>query len=383
MSEGQQDTVTAKELIKPVVFIDRETVRKYSPCLRRLLVGLTDQAYSSAVVCPPGVNVDPVTCPSVQVIQHPVFKTFLLFRQNKHILLESLEKFGPTVLHCYCRSKMNLTKKIAQQMNLPYVITFNSLLPKYCKPSVSSTHCGALIASSNKIVENLTDLYSRFSDQVEHINVSTFVEDTCACFSDPTQLASLVLAQRLDNSLDFDPLLSAVRHLAIDGYEFVLAVIGKGPAEREIHRRIRSLGLTQIVTVVPGMEPLRSVFSGADIFIHCQSGLECNSHLLEAMGVGMAVAACRDGVDDLLIEDQTAIFFDRQDELSIYNALKKLLGTREFAKQIALAGQTHLRKHHSVSRMTQALIQTYKKSQNWYKDKKTEVPDQQLTSVDA
>jgi glycosyltransferase involved in cell wall biosynthesis len=368
MLDKQADSVSSKETLRPAILIDRETAKKYSGPLQRLLIGLTDQAHPSVLVCPPSVNVDSVTCPSVEVIQHPMFKTRLLFCQNRSFLLSELEKFKPTILHCYCKSKTRLTRCVARRINIPYVITFNSLLSTVFKPIVSTRHCGALIASSNKIAENLAQTYSRFTDRIEHINMGTFVEDTCACFSETTRLASIVLAQRLDDTLEFEPLLSAVRHLAIDGYEFVLAVIGKGPAERNIHRRIRALGLTQIITIVPGIRPLRSVFAGADIFIHCQSSVECNSQLLEAMGVGMAVAACRDGVDDLLVEDQTAVFFDREDELSIYNALKKLLGTREFAKRIALGAQTHLRKHHSVSKMTQALINTYLKTQKWYKD---------------
>ena len=373
MSEKETDSAQDKEAFRPVILIDRETSKKYSASLRRLFVGLAEQSCPSALVCPPRVNADSIICPSVEVIQHPIFKARLLFRQNRAVLLSELEKFKPTILHCYCTSKARLTRSIARELNIPYVITFNSVLSKIFKPFVSSRHCGALIASSGKIADNLSSIYPRLGERVENINVGTFVEDTCACFSEPSRLASIVLAQRLDDTLEFEPLLSAVRHLAIDGYEFVLAIIGKGPAERDIHRRIRALGLTQIITIVPGIHPLRSVFAGADIFIHCRSGVECNSNLLEAMGVGMAVAACRDGVDDLLIEDQTAVFFDRQDELSIYNALKKLLGTREFAKRIALNAQTHLRKHHSVSKMTQALINTYIKTQQWYKGENNQV----------
>ena len=369
MSDKQADSApNNNEALRPAFFIDRETAKKHSASLRRLLIGLTDEGYPSALVCPPKLNADYLACPSVEIIRNPVFKTRLLFHQNKIVLLGELEKFKPTILHCYSKSKARLTGTIARQLNIPYVMTFNSVLSKVFKPAVSPYHCGALIGSSNKIAENLTEVYSGLGNRVEQVNIGTFVEDTCACFSEPRQLASMVLAQRLDDTLDFEPLLNAVRHLAIDGYEFVLAIIGKGPVERNVHRRIRNLGLTQVVTIVPGIRPRRSVFSGADIFIHCQSSVECNSNLLEAMGVGMAVAACRDGVDDLLVEDQTAIFFDRQDELSIYNALKKLLGTREFAKRIALGAQTHLRKHHSVSKMTQALINTYLKTQQWYKD---------------
>ncbi len=85
------------------------------------------------------------------------------------------------------------------------------------------------------------------------------------------------------------------------------------------------------------------------------------------MSVGMAVATARGGIDDLLIEDQTAVFFDPDDELRIYSALQKLFDQHDFARGLALAGQIHLRKHHSVSRMVDALVQTYRNAQQWYK----------------
>ena len=190
-----------------------------------MLVGLADRGYPFALVYPPGINLDSLICPGAELIDYPMFKTALLYRQNRRILLERLEKFKPSVLHCCCSNKAGLVKYVARKMNIPYVITFNAACTKLSAPSVSSSHCGALVGSSESIVANLTRNYSRLAERTEHINIGVFVEDTCACFSDPARLASIVIAQPLDNSLNFESLLSAIRHLAIDGYEFVLAII--------------------------------------------------------------------------------------------------------------------------------------------------------------
>lgn len=167
------------------------------------------------------------------------------------------------------------------------------------------------------------------------------------------------------------PFFSALRHLAIDGYEFLFALIGTGSAEKHIHEVIKAHGLSQVVTVIPGMQPLRELFAGADIYIRPQPTNEFNSYLMEAMSVGMAVAACRGGIDDLLIEDRTAVLFDPDDELRIYAAIQKLLDQKEFARRLALSAQIHLRKNHSVSRMVDTLLQTYRNAQDWYKNQKT------------
>ncbi|MHC4215295.1 MAG: glycosyltransferase, partial [Planctomycetota bacterium] len=127
------------------------------------------------------------------------------------------------------------------------------------------------------------------------------------------------------------------------------------------------LGLSQIVTTVGNIQPLRAVFAGADIFINPQPGNRFNQQLLEAMSVGMAVAACSGGVDDLLIDEQTALLFEPDDELSVYSCLQRLIDKREFARQIAMTAQNHLREHHSVSKMVTSIIHSYRAAQGWYK----------------
>ena len=64
-------------------------------------------------------------------------------------------------------------------------------------------------------------------------------------------------------------------------------------------------------------------------------------------------------VDDLIIEDQTAVVFDPNDELSITRTLQRLLDGREFARKIANNAQEYLRNNHSVSKMISATLQVY------------------------
>lgn len=374
MSDDQTQSVLEKEVIRPVLVMDRRTVKEYLTCLRRMLVGLADESVSVAVICPPEVGQAVTVCPSMDLIGYPIFRIPLFWKQNRRVLLESVEKFKPTILHCMSTGRWRITDFLSRELDIPYVMSFPSVGRRMFRPMVSTERCGSLIGSSAQITDYLSQTYSKFDGQIRQINMGTFVEDNCACFANARRIASLVIAQRLDSTLDYEALLGAVRHLAIEGYEFILAIIGKGPAERDIHSSIRNLKLSQIVTVVPGINPIRSVFAGADIFIHCQPGKSCDSHLMEAMGVGMAVATCKDNVDDLAIEDKTAIFFEPNDELSIYNALRRLLSKREFAREIALNGQEHIRKHNSVSKMVAAHLQTYSQVQSWYKQHKVEQP---------
>jgi glycosyltransferase involved in cell wall biosynthesis len=368
MQHGQTSIIDGVKIpVRPALIADRSTLRNYADPLRHLLTGLADEPCQAVIICPPDADAEKVLCPSIELIRHPILRIPLFRSQNRKILFDKLEKFKPTVLHCLSGSKARLTTRIAGQLDIPYVFTFNAIAGSFFRRRVSVSHCASLIASSEVISDYLAKVYPRLSGRIEQINIGVFVDDTCACFSETSRVASMVTTKALDRLSDFEPLLNAIRHLAIDGYEFFYAIIGSGPAERQIHELIKGLGLSQVVTIIPAIDPIRTVFAGADIFIQPQASTEFDSRVLEAMSVGMAVATARGGIDDVLIEDKTAVFFDPDDELRIYSALQKLLDKHDFARELALAGQIHLKKHHSVSRMVDALVQTYRNAQQWYK----------------
>jgi glycosyltransferase involved in cell wall biosynthesis len=356
-----------KNPIRPALIVDQETFSYFSDSLKHLLMGLADESMSSALICPADAAAKQVIGPFVEVIVHPVFNMPLLWVQNRKHLCSKLSKFNPTILHCLCESKLRLTKCIAEEFSIPYIANFDSITARLFKPPISSDYCGALIASSESVSAYLQKKYHNLTGRIEQINIGIFVNDKASCFSNPDRITSMLTVQPLNSLFHYEQLLNAIRHLAIDGYEFIYAIIGKGPAEKDIHELIKTLGLTQIVTVIPSIEPLRSIFSGADIYIHPFSSDRFNTHLLDAMGAGMAIAASRGGVEDSLIEGETGIFFEPEDELSIYNVLQKLLDKREFAKSLAYRAQQRLRQQHSVSKMVDSVISIYRNAQQWYK----------------
>jgi len=84
----------------------------------------------------------------------------------------------------------------------------------------------------------------------------------------------------------------------------------------------------------------------------------------------MVIAAACDTIDDILIENETAVFFDPHDELRVYACLQNLLSKRQEAKKIALTGQNYLREFHSVSKNVAALTGIYRHTQQWYREQK-------------
>jgi len=348
-----------KKPIQPVLIASEHTVYEYSTFLGHLLVGLADESVPVALVCPTDSDVDSLVSGAVEIIRHPSHKLPLIKWLNRNILIEQLEKFKPTVLHCLCESNATLTRQIAHQLDLPYVLMVNSLQKRWGEFPVSLSHCAKIIVPANSIAANIAKVHPRFAERTEQINIGTFVEQKCNCFSKPSRLPSMVIAHPLDNANDFENLFNAARHLVIDGYEFIMVIISGGKAEGQLRKLLAALGLTQVITIVPRLKPWRSVLAAGDIFIQPQPINSFNPLLLEAMSVGSAVAGCKGGVDDLIIENKTAIIFDPADELSIYSCLQQLLNRHEFARQIAKNAQQYLRENHSPSKMIAATLQTY------------------------
>jgi len=363
-----------KKSLRLALIASERTLCDYSVFLEHLLVGLADESIPVALVCPLSCDAGSVFTGTAEVIYHSVFELPLLKYLNRRHLVEQLAKFEPTVLHCLCESRASLTRHLAHQLDLPYVLMVNSFQRRWrhfiCQRriyplSISSGHCAKIIVPAKSIAANIANVYPRFARRVKQINIGTFVAESGGCFSESSRLASLVTAYPLDNADDFENLFSAVRHLAIEGYEFMMAVMGSGRAESQLRKLLAALDLLQIVTIVPILKPWRPVLAAADILIQPQPNEAFNPLLLEAMSVGAVVAACKGGVDDLIIKDRTAVVFDPIDELSIIGSLQKLLDRREFARNLTRKARDYLRENHTVSKMISATLQTCREAEQW------------------
>ncbi|MFQ6035976.1 MAG: glycosyltransferase family 4 protein [Sedimentisphaerales bacterium] len=397
MSKQQPDLTSQKvanRSLRLALIVSEHTVYEYLVFLEHLLAGLVDESIPAVLICPATCDVESVIFGAVEVIRYPAIKLPLMEPYNRNRLIEQLAEFRPTVLHCLCESQAGLAKHLARRLDLPYVLMVNSLRNQYnpainCGPRVkhgakylapsftggshftwgflTSKHCAKIIVPAKSIAANMTKAYPRFAERIEQINIGAFVEPHCVCFSNPSRLASMVIAHSLDRVVDFENLFGALRHLAINGYEFMLVVIGTGRAERQLRKLLAALDLSHSVTIVGRLKPWRSILAAGDIFIQPQPDAAFNPFLLEAMSVGSAVAACKGEVDDLIIEGRTAVVFDPNDEISIRSCLQRLFDRKEFARQLAKEAQQYVRDNHSVNNMISATLRTYREAEQWPK----------------
>jgi glycosyltransferase involved in cell wall biosynthesis len=352
----------SKKQLRVALIASGHTVREFSDFLELLLVGLADESIPSLLICPPGFDSDSIVTGTAAVINQPALDLPFTERLAARLLAQQVARFEPSVLHCLCESKASFTRLLAHRLELPYVLTVNSMQGRWSQLSISSKRCRKIVAPGQTIAANLAKVHSGHADRIERIKIGTFVTVTDGCFSDPDRIPTMITAHPLDKIGDFENLFGALRHLRVDGYEFMTVVAGDGRAEGQIWQLLTALDLLHTVTMVSRLKPWRSVLAAADIFIRPQPRFVFDTSVLEAMSVGTAVAGCRGGVDDLIIEDKTAVLFNPDDELSIMRTLQKLLNRREFARQIARSAQQHLAENYSVGDMISATIATYRRT---------------------
>ncbi len=352
-----------KKLPRVALIASERTVTEYRMFLGHLLVGLTDNSIPVVLVCPQQSDVSSIVLGAAEVIRYSPFELPLIAYLNKKVLVERLAKFKPNVLHCLCETQVTHVHQLARQLDMPYLLTVNSLQERWSRLAISSKQCARIVVPAQSIAANVAKVNPRLADRVRKINIGTFTTQTAFCFSEPARITTIVTAHPFRNTDEFENLFSALRHLRIDGYEFMIVVIGGGRAERQLWKLLAALGLSQIVTIVPRATLWRLVLGAGDIFIRPQPTTAFDPFLLEAMSVGSAVAGCKGGVDDLIIEDETAVVFSPNEDLSIMQTLQRLLSRREFARKIAKNAQEHLKKNHSVSNMISKTLQVYHEAQ--------------------
>ncbi len=366
VESANSDTTGVKKAIRPVLIASQRNATDDTPVLRRLLVGLADESLSAALVCPPGCDAESVVPAPVDVFTFPLVDLPVIKQLGLEQLEEQLEKFRPTVLHCLCESRAALARRLARRLDVPYVLTINALADRLHTPAISPRHCAKIVVPTESIRASVTRVNFRFADRIRPIPIGTFIKTDTFCFSVPTRLASIVVAHRLDRVADFVRLLDAVRQLRAEGREFMVVLMGEGRAEHRLWRLLEQQDLSETVTIVPTLTPWRSVLAAGDIFVQPRPVSRFSTFLLEAMSVGTAVVACKGGVDDLIVPNETALVFDPDDGTSIRQTLARLLDDHEFARRLATKAQAYLQARHSVSNMVEAILDTYLQAQQRY-----------------
>ncbi|MGA1794917.1 MAG: hypothetical protein ACMUIL_03560 [bacterium] len=107
---------------------------------------------------------------------------------------------------------------------------------------------------------------------------------------------------------------------------------------RSLSRTMSLLGHSRDAVIIPLIRHWRVILTAGDIFAAPATSEHFNLMQQVAMGAGAAVAICKDEIDDTIIDKNTVVVFDSDNELSIYDGLRHLLGRMVLSRKMAKTG---------------------------------------------
>ena len=140
--------------------------------------------------------------------------------------------------------------------------------------------------------------------------------------------------------------------------KFVL--VGGGPALEEWKALAGELGIGDRVIFAGAREDMPEVYASFDVAVLPSLVEALPMCLLEAMASAKPVIATNIGAIPKVVQhEQTGLLLEPGDVKALAAAIKKLLGDRELAKQLAENGREHVARNYSAAAMAAAYIQKY------------------------
>jgi glycosyltransferase involved in cell wall biosynthesis len=355
-SELERAESTSKSM--RIALVLGEDVTEYALFVHYFLIGLADESIPVAVVCPPETNVENLISPSVEVIKSPAIEMFFMQKRNIKSLAAKLSKFDVSILHCLSIEKIDLTRQLAKSLNVPYVVTVNSLVDEEFK--LSAPMPSRIVVPAETIAEHLIKIEPKTEELIERIHIGAFAKSGISCFRDENRLPTIVTMLPDSECKECEDFVDAVKELAEDGTEFLVIAIADDKAEENLRKCLHKAKIEKRFTIIPHLEPMKTILESSDIYVQLVPSNSFNTLLLEALSVGMVAVVCQGGVDDLVIDGKTCVVFDKADPKSIYMALRKIFDSRDFSHQLAKKAEDYIKQNHSVSKMITSLLRIYR-----------------------
>ncbi len=161
----------------------------------------------------------------------------------------------------------------------------------------------------------------------------------------------IVSVGRLVEQKGFDRLVRACRRLADAGVAFTCEIIGDGPLEKRLAALVAELGLDGRVTLAGRLfqEEVVARYASADVFaLFCVPASDQDRDgipnvLIEAMASELPVVSTRfSGVPELVVDGETGILVEPDDEAAQAEALRRLLADAALRRRMGRAGRARV-----------------------------------------
>jgi glycosyltransferase involved in cell wall biosynthesis len=138
-------------------------------------------------------------------------------------------------------------------------------------------------------------------------------------------------------------------------------IVGEGPEEPSIKKRIEQLGISERVRMLGFREDLLNVFRSCDVFaIPSVEGDTIPQVLMQALAMGIPVVSTTVGsIPDVVIDGQTGFIVPPRNANALADAIMKLLDDADLRTRIGAQGRSMVERSYSLDKMLDRMEGVY------------------------
>ncbi len=172
----------------------------------------------------------------------------------------------------------------------------------------------------------------------------------------------IISVGRFVEQKDYGTALSAVKALSAGRNDFVYRIVGYGPLECGIRKRITEMDLEDFVEVIIRPSDIPELLKRSDIYLSSSIFEGTSNSIMEALNASLPVVATDVGDNYLLVENGVSgMLHPTKDFESIASSLDMLLDNHEMRCRFGKRANCILAEKFSVERFTEAYLNLLKK----------------------
>ncbi|MBN1341044.1 MAG: glycosyltransferase family 4 protein [Phycisphaerae bacterium] len=341
------------------MIVDEDCMDRFGSAIRRLCVGLIDDAIPTTIIGPSSPSMDSLRIGPVRVESHGALTWW---RRNRALadLVSRLGSNPPDIVHAFSGATAELGGHLAGAFDAPLVVTLTGRDELTDETEAFLNSAATLVAVSDPVRAETIQRLERSAEDVVLVRWGLTAGKEPSCFADEDKSLTLVTICPLAADMGLEHLIDAMAQLVRGPKPIMLFVLGVGPAEIRLRERANRLGLNQHVTFVGPIREWPKVLDGADLFIEPVAQHRLTIHPIAAMAAGVVVVAAEGSDHDCLIEGQTARLYHAQSAELLAAVCAEVLGDPARSRALAANAQRYVSEHHRISAMVAETTQLYR-----------------------
>jgi glycosyltransferase involved in cell wall biosynthesis len=217
-----------------------------------------------------------------------------------------------------------------------------------------------VIAACTEFEELLCERWPTLVGSFRVHRPALLLPETSAPLAVRNRTLGLLWTGRIERDAGLDVLVDAVARLRAQECDLQLALIGVGPATRQVWRNIRARGVQDRVSIVAEPNLWDSALPGTDILVVPTCQHEVSLAPLLAMAHGKVVIASRDQIAEWFIENETALEFTPGSAVELAYHVTQTAASHPSVMAVARGAAEYAREHHAITRLADELDALYR-----------------------